>query len=207
MNPWEPDRLPEGAKPDFSGSRRSRAAALSNPPPCPKAMVTRSPRIDPTSFLHARSSVIGDVSLGPRTSVWPFASIRGDVDPIVLGEASNVQDNCVIHTDSGFPVTIGRNVTLGHAAIVHGATIEDDCLIGIRAVVLNGAKIGRGSLVAAGAVVTPGTVIPPHSLVMGLPAKVVKTDPSLEASNRRNAERYVGYADAHRRGDFGSAPK
>lgn len=169
-------------------------------------MSVRAPRLDPTSYVHSLSSVIGDVSLGPKTSVWPFASIRGDVDPIILGEASNVQDNCVIHTDKGFPVTIGRHVTLGHAAIVHGATIEDDCLIGIRAVVLNGAKIGRGSLVAAGAVVTPGTVIPPNSLVLGLPAKVAKTDPNLAAANHSNAERYVGYADAHRRGDFASIP-
>lgn len=166
----------------------------------------KRPRLDPSSFVHPRACVIGDVSLGPRTSVWPFASLRGDVDPIVLGEGSNVQDGCVIHTDRGFPATIGRNVTLGHLAIVHGATVEDDCLIGIRAVVLNGARIGRGSLVAAGAVVTPGTVVPPHSLVMGLPGKVVKTDEGLAASNRENAQRYVGYAEAHRRGDFPPHP-
>lgn len=165
-------------------------------------MSARAPRIEPTSFVHSLSSVIGNVTLGPRTSVWPFASIRGDVEPIILGEGSNVQDNCVIHTDNGFPVTIGRNVTLGHAAIVHGATVEDDCLIGIRAVALNGSRIGRGSLIAAGAIVTPGTVIPPHSLVMGVPGKVVKTDPELAASNHANAERYVRYAEAHRRGDF-----
>ncbi|HEX9815894.1 MAG TPA: gamma carbonic anhydrase family protein [Candidatus Thermoplasmatota archaeon] len=165
-------------------------------------MSARTPRLDPTSYVHSLSSVIGDVTLGPHTSVWPFASIRGDVDPIILEEASNVQDNCVIHTDKGYPVHIGKHVTLGHAAIVHGATIEDDCLIGIRAVILNGAKIGRGSLVAAGAVVTPGTIIPPNSLVLGLPAKVAKTDPQLAASNHSNAERYVGYAQAHKRGDF-----
>src|SRR5688572_22259872 len=165
-------------------------------------MKQRMPRLDPTSFVHSLSSVLGDVALGPNTSVWPFASIRGDVDPLVLGDSSNVQDNCIIHTDRGFPVTIGKHVTLGHGAIVHGATIEDDCLIGIRAVVLNGAKIGRGSLVAAGAVVTPGTVVPPNSLVMGLPGKVAKTDPNLAASNHSNAERYVGYAQAHKRGDF-----
>lgn len=160
------------------------------------------PHIDPSCYIHPAASVLGHVRLGAGVSVWPFASLRGDVDPIELGENSNVQDNCVIHTDHGFPVRIGRNVTLGHAAIVHGATVEDDCLIGIRAIVLNGAKIGRGSLIAAGAVVTPGTEIPPHSLVMGLPAKVVRTDPGLADSNRANAQRYVGYAERHRRGDF-----
>ncbi|MBI2077041.1 MAG: gamma carbonic anhydrase family protein [Euryarchaeota archaeon] len=165
---------------------------------------TKRPRIDATCFVHPRSSVIGDVTLSRNVSVWPFASLRGDVDPIVLGEGSNVQDGCVIHTDNGFPVTIGKNVTLGHMAIVHGATVEDDCLIGIRAVVLNGAKIGRGSLVAAGALVTPGTDIPPNSLVMGMPGKVVKTDAKLADSNRHNAERYVGYAQNHRKGAFGS---
>jgi carbonic anhydrase/acetyltransferase-like protein (isoleucine patch superfamily) len=165
------------------------------------AMTGPAPRVDDSCFVHATACVLGDVRLGPNVSVWPFASIRGDVDPIELGENSNVQDGCVIHTDHGFPVKIGKNVTMGHLAMVHGATIEDDCLIGIRAVVLNGARIGRGSLVAAGAVVTPGTQIPPHSLVMGLPAKVVKTDPKIADANRANAERYLGYAQRHRRGD------
>jgi carbonic anhydrase/acetyltransferase-like protein (isoleucine patch superfamily) len=160
------------------------------------------PRVDASCFIHANASILGQVTLARGVSVWPFASIRGDVDPIELGENSNVQDNCAIHTDHGFPVKIGKNVTLGHMAIVHGATIEDDCLIGIRAVVLNGAKIGAGSLVAAGALVTPGTQIPPNSLVMGMPGKVVRTDPALAASNRANAERYLGYAERHRRGDF-----
>ena len=162
----------------------------------------KRPRIDASCFIHDRASVIGDVTLAKNVSIWPFASIRGDVDPVVLGEGSNVQDGCVIHTDKGFPVTIGKNVTMGHMAIVHGATVEDDCLIGIRAVVLNGARIGRGSLIAAGAVVTPGTEIPPNSLVMGMPGKVVKTDPKLAESNRHNAERYVGYAARHRAGAF-----
>lgn len=163
----------------------------------------KRPRVDPTCFVHRTAQIIGDVTLGARVSVWPFASIRGDVEPIELGEGSNVQDNCVIHTDKGFPVRIGTYVTMGHMSIVHGATVEDDCLIGIRAVVLNGARVGKGSLVAAGAVVTPGMEIPALSLVMGLPAKVVKTDPNLVASNRANAERYLAYADLHRRGTFG----
>lgn len=169
-------------------------------------MPPRAPRVDASAFVHPLSSVLGDVTLGPKTSVWPFASIRGDVEPIVIGEASNVQDGCVIHTDKGFPATLGRYVTLGHLSIVHGATVEDECLIGIRAVVLNGARVGRGSLVAAGAVVTPGTVIPPHSLVMGLPGKVVKTDAGLAESNRANAEVYLGHATAHRRGDYAAWP-
>lgn len=165
-------------------------------------MTPTRPQVDPSCFVHPTACIVGAVRLGAGVSVWPFASIRGDVDPIELGENSNVQDNCVIHTDNGFPVKIGKNVTLGHMAMVHGATIEDDCLIGIRAVVLNGATIGRGSLVAAGAVVTPGTQIPPHSLVMGMPGKVVKNDVKFAESNRANAQRYLGYADRHRRGDY-----
>lgn len=163
----------------------------------------KRPRVDPACFVHPTAQVIGDVTLGPRVSIWPFASIRGDVEAIELAEGSNVQDNCVIHTDRGFPVRIGKYVTMGHMSIVHGALVDDDALIGIRAVVLNGAHIGRGSLIAAGSVVTPGTDIPPHSLVMGLPGKVVKTDPSLVDSNRANAQRYLAYADLHRRGTFG----
>src|SRR5438132_1321910 len=118
--------------------------------------MVRSPRLDPSAFVHPLASVIGDVTLGSKVSVWPFASIRGDTDPITIGEGSNVQDNCVLHADHGFPTTVGKYVTIGHAAVVHGCVIEDDCLIGIRAAVLNGARIGRGSLIGAGAVVTPG---------------------------------------------------
>ncbi len=130
--------------------------------------------IDPEAYIAPGSVVCGQVILGSRSSIWFGAVVRGDTATIRIGESSNVQDLCVVHADPGFPCTIGNRVTLGHGAIVHGATVEDDVLIGIRAVVLNGAVIGSGSIVAAGAIVTEGTVIAPGQLVMGTPARVVR---------------------------------
>jgi carbonic anhydrase/acetyltransferase-like protein (isoleucine patch superfamily) len=130
--------------------------------------------VDPTVYIAPGAIVLGDVTLSAESSVWFNSVIRGDTDAIRIGRQSNVQDLAVIHCDEGVPCSIGDRVTLGHAAIVHGATIEDDCLIGIRAVVMNGARIGAGSLVAVGALVTEGVQIPPGSLVMGMPGKVVR---------------------------------
>jgi carbonic anhydrase/acetyltransferase-like protein (isoleucine patch superfamily) len=130
--------------------------------------------IDPSVFIAAGAVVLGNVTIGAESSVWFNAVIRGDTDRIQIGKQSNVQDLAVIHCDEGVPCTIGDRVTLGHAAIVHGATIEDDCLIGIRAVVLNRARIGAGSLIGVGALVTEGVEIPPGSLVLGMPGKVVR---------------------------------
>ena len=125
-----------------------------------------------SAFIAQGAIVLGDVTIGEASSVWFNAVIRGDTEAIRIGCRTNVQDLCLLHADEGFPCLLGDRVTLGHAAIVHGATIEDDCMIGMRAVVMNGAKIGRGSIVAVGAVVTAGTVIPPGSVVMGVPGKV-----------------------------------
>jgi carbonic anhydrase/acetyltransferase-like protein (isoleucine patch superfamily) len=163
----------------------------------------KQPRIDPSAFVHETASVVGDVVLGPRTSVWPGASLRGDLEAIILGEASNVQDNCVIHTtQGGWPTTIGRYVSLGHGAIVHSATIEDDVLVGMRAVVLDEVEVGAGTLIAAGSVITPGTKIPPNSLVMGVPAKVVKQDAALRDRCHQNAAHYLEYLQWHKAGRF-----
>lgn len=126
-------------------------------------------------FIADSATVVGDVTLEEGSSVWFGAVIRGDTQPIVVGEGSNIQDLALMHADKGFPCELGKNVTVGHAAIVHGAIVEDDCLIGIRATLLNGVRIGKGSLVAAGALVTEGTVIPPGSVVMGSPAKVKRS--------------------------------
>jgi carbonic anhydrase/acetyltransferase-like protein (isoleucine patch superfamily) len=119
--------------------------------------------------------VLGDVTIGEQSSVWFNAVVRGDTEKIVIGRQTNVQDLCLLHADPGFPCTLGERVTLGHGAIVHGATVEDDCLIGMRAVVMNGAVIGRGSIVGVGAVVTEGRHYPPQSLILGTPGRVVRS--------------------------------
>ncbi|MEV5846576.1 gamma carbonic anhydrase family protein [Streptomyces sp. NPDC051985] len=132
----------------------------------------REPRIEDEVFVAPTASVIGDVTLKAGASVWYGAVIRGDVETITVGAQANVQDNVTLHADPGFPVRIGERVSIGHNAVVHGATVEDDCLIGMGATVLNGAVIGEGSLVAAQALVPQGMVVPAGSLVAGVPAKV-----------------------------------
>jgi carbonic anhydrase/acetyltransferase-like protein (isoleucine patch superfamily) len=159
--------------------------------------------IDPTAFIHSRAFVCGDVTLAARASVWPGAVIRADSAPVVIGESSNVQDGVVIHVDPGLPCTIGARVTIGHRAVVHGATVEDDCLIGIGAIVLNHVVVGRGSLVGAGALCREGMVIPPNSLVVGIPARVVRSvDEALRNRIAAGAAAYVALSERHRRGEF-----
>ena len=132
------------------------------------------PRIDPSAYVHETAVLIGQVSIGPNASVWPLATIRGDNEPIVLGEDSNCQEGCTLHADPGFALTIGRGVTVGHHVMLHGCTIGDDSLIGIQAVILNGAVIGRGCLIGACSLVTEGTRIPDGSVILGSPGKVVR---------------------------------
>ncbi|MFB8244973.1 gamma carbonic anhydrase family protein [Streptomyces sp. NPDC055952] len=168
-----------------------------------RAMITgiggREPEIDGTAFVAPTASVIGGVTLGAGASVWYGAVVRGDVEAISVGASSNVQDNCTLHADPGFPVRIGARVSIGHNAVVHGATVEDDCLIGMGATVLNGAVIGAGSLVAAQALVPQGMVVPPGSLVAGVPAKVRR---ELSDEERQgvtlNGTMYAELAKAHR---------
>lgn len=128
----------------------------------------------PTAFIHPLAYVVGDVTLGPRVSVWPFASIRGDSDVITIGDDTNVQDGCVIHVDDDVPCHIGKRVGIGHRAIVHGAVVENDVLIAMGAVLLNGVKVGSGSIIGAGAVVREDFVVPPNSLVLGVPGRIVR---------------------------------
>src|SRR5579884_2290696 len=136
------------------------------------------PSVAASAYIDPSAQVIGNVTIGERASVWPNASLRGDVNSISIGDESNIQDNCTLHCDEGpFPLIIGKRVTVGHQAMLHGCTVEDDCLIGIGAIVLNGAVIGRGSIVAAAALVPEGVVIPPNSLAMGMPAKVRRPVP------------------------------
>ena len=140
------------------------------------------PRIGQNVFIAPTAVVIGDVSIGHNASIWFGTVVRGDRDAITIGEGTNIQDNCTVHTDPGKPVRIGHGVSVGHAAVVHGCTVENDCLIGIKAVVLNGAVIRQGSIVASGAVVREGQEVGPFHLVAGVPAEVKRSldDRSLE---------------------------
>lgn len=141
----------------------------------PDKLPSRGGLIDPSAFVAPTASVLGDVAIGAESSVWFGAVIRGDTEAIRIGNQTNIQDLCVLHADPGFPCQLGDRVTVGHGAIVHGAVVEDDVMIGMRAVVMNGARIGRGSLIAVGAVVLEGTQIPPDSVVMGMPGKVTRS--------------------------------
>jgi len=132
----------------------------------------RTPEVAGAAFLAPGAVIVGAVTLGEGTSVWFGCVLRADGGTITIGRDVNIQDGSIMHADPGFPAVLGDRVSLGHGAIVHGAIVEDDVLIGMRATVLNGARIGTGSIVAAGALVTPGTVVPPGSLVAGVPAQV-----------------------------------
>jgi carbonic anhydrase/acetyltransferase-like protein (isoleucine patch superfamily) len=133
-----------------------------------------TPIIPFSAYVANEATVIGKVTLGERASVWPGAVIRGDNEPIRIGDGSNVQDNAVLHTDPGFPLTIGANVTIGHQAMLHGCTVGDGVLIGIQALVMNGAVIGKECLVAAGALIPERKVYGDRKLIVGAPAKVVR---------------------------------
>ena len=156
----------------------------------------------PKSVLVMPNVVIaGAVSLGERVGIWPGASLRAEEEPITIGDDSNVQDSCSLHVDRGSPLTIGARVSIGHNAVVHGCTVEDDVLIGMHATVMNGAVIGTGSIIAAGALVTEGSVIPEHSLVAGVPGKVRRgTTEDERRGIERNAQVYStriqAYVDA-----------
>jgi len=154
------------------------------------------PQIHAEAWVAETAVVIGDVQLAAGASLWPTAVARGDVCSIVVGEGSNVQDGAVLHGDPGQPVTIGADVTIGHRAVVHGATLNDGCLIGIGAIVLNGVTVGEEALVAAGSVVTRD--VPAGVLVMGAPAQVKRElTAEARAEQRQHARRYRQLADAH----------
>ena len=157
------------------------------------------PVVAPDAFVAPGACLIGRVELHAGASVWYNAVLRGDVEPIVIGPRSNVQDCTVMHTDLGFPLQVGADVTIGHGAILHGCTVEDGALIGMGAVVLNGARVGRGALVAAGALVPEGAEIPPGQLAMGVPARVVRPLTEAERERMRAGVRlYVERAQRHR---------
>ena len=158
----------------------------------------RTPKVHPTAWVAPSADIVGAVVLQANSSVWYTAVLRADFDPIVLGEDSNLQDGVIVHTDRDKPTTIGRGVSVGHRAVLHGCTIGDHCLVGMGSVVLNGASVGAESLVAAGAVVAEGAVIPPRSLVAGIPGTVRRelTDSDVERLHQ-NAQIYLELTRLH----------
>ena len=161
-----------------------------------------TPSVPASAWVAPNATLVGRVTLGERASVFYGAVLRADVDSITIGNDTNIQDNVTMHCDAGIPTTLGERISVGHAAILHGCTVEDDCLIGMGATVLNGAVIGTGSLVAAGAVVLEGTIVPPGSLVAGVPGKVRRelTDDE-RAGIRQNAQHYLEISAGHRDSD------
>ena len=159
------------------------------------------PAIDSTAWVADTARVVGRVTLGAEASVWFGCSLRGDIEPIVVGPRTNVQDNAVLHTETGFPLVVGAGVTVGHQATLHGCVIGDDTLVGMAAVILNGARIGRNCMVGAGSLVTEGKEFPDGSLILGSPARLVRPLTPAEIEGiRENARRYVANAALYRRG-------
>ncbi len=157
------------------------------------------PEIHPTAFVHETAEVIGKVKIGPRASLWPYVVLRGDVEEIVVGEGTNIQDNTVVHTDHGIPTVLGDWVSVGHSAVLHGCRVGDHCLIGMGAILLNNSVVEEEALVGAGALVPPGMRVPKGHLVMGVPAKVVRP---LKPEDIRhihwNAEEYLRLTEKHK---------
>lgn len=166
--------------------------------PLIRTFAGHTPHVDDSAWVAPHATLVGNVTLGAESSVFYGAVLRGDTDAITLGARSNLQDNVVVHCDTGIPTTIGAGVSVGHGAVVHGCTIENDCLIGMHATIMNGAVIGTESLVAGGAVVLEGAVFPPRSLIAGVPAKLRRelTDDEV-AAVRHNADHYVELSRAH----------
>jgi carbonic anhydrase/acetyltransferase-like protein (isoleucine patch superfamily) len=152
----------------------------------------QAPDIDPSAYIADSANIIGKVKIEANASIWFDVTIRGDNELIKISENSNVQESCVLHTDPGYPLTVGKNVTIGHQAMLHGCTIGEGALIGIQAVILNGAKIGKNCLVGAGALVTEGKEFPDNSLIVGAPAKAIRTLTDEDITRiKKNTDNYV----------------
>lgn len=162
--------------------------------------LSRTPSIDPSAYVAPGAHVMGAVTLAARASVWPGCVLRGDIEEIVIGEGSNVQDGSIVHLADDLGVHVGKHVTIGHACVIHACTIEDNCLIGMHATILDGAVIGANSIVGAHSLVTKGTIVPPGSLVLGAPAKVVRSlSPEEQADLPGWAQKYEWVAKTHAR--------
>ena len=158
-----------------------------------------SPVIHAEAFIAPTAVIIGRVEIKKGASIWYGTVVRGDIEPIIIGENTNIQDNCTVHTEFGYPTVIGNNISVGHNAVVHGCMVEDDCLIGIGAIVLNGAIVRKGSVVAAGSVVREGQHIGPNQMVAGLPAVVKKQlNQATSKPYQQPAKNYLGHAAGHR---------
>jgi carbonic anhydrase/acetyltransferase-like protein (isoleucine patch superfamily) len=161
--------------------------------------LSKEPQIAKSAYVAKQATVLGDVLIGDQASVWPGCVLRGDINSIVIGDRSNVQDGTIVHLADDFGVVVGNDVTIGHAAIIHACTIEDECLIGMGATVMDGAVIGSCSIVGAGSLVTRGTIVPPGSMVLGAPAKMKRTlAESEQDSLKKWAAKYVIVAAAHK---------
>jgi carbonic anhydrase/acetyltransferase-like protein (isoleucine patch superfamily) len=155
--------------------------------------------IDPTAYIAPGAVVLGDVHVGRDSSIWYNAVVRGDAERLRIGDETNIQDLSMVHADPGIPCLIGSRVTAGHRVILHGCVVEDDCLIGMGAILLNGVRVGRGSIVGAGAVLLEGTEVPPGSLVVGMPGRVLReVDESMRARIGLSWRHYVEQARRHR---------
>lgn len=158
----------------------------------------KSPRDEGAAFVADNATVQGDVLLKPGTTVWYGAVLRGDSGTLTIGENTNIQDNAVLHCDAGGKVLLGRNVTVGHCALVHGCTVGDDSLIGMHATLLNHCVVGKNCIIGAGALVPEGKIIPDDSLVVGVPGKIIKqVSPEQAAASLANAAHYVGEGRRH----------
>ena len=163
----------------------------------------KTPDIHKNCFIAPNATVLGNVKLAEDSTVWYGAVLRGDGSKIIVGKGSNIQDNSVVHCDHDFPVVIGENVTVGHGAIIHGCTINNTVMVGMGATVLNGAVIGEGSIIGAGALVREGQIIPENSLVVGMPAKVIKeTTEEQRKAILENAEHYIALGREHKYGEL-----
>ncbi len=158
-------------------------------------------------FIAPHAVVLGDVTIGAQASIWFHAVVRGDTERIVIGARTNIQDQCVLHADPGYPCVLGDDVTVGHGAIVHGATIGNGAMIGMRAVVMNGAKIGEGSIVGVGAIVVEGLEVPPFSVVMGTPARVKRVIEPRDRERTMHAARHYVEAAARYAAVYGGRPQ
>ena len=170
----------------------------------PDDVLEHSPQVHPNSFVAKGAQVMGNVIVKKQASVWYNSVLRGDINQIVVGERSNIQDGCILHLENDLPCIVENDVTVGHGAILHACHIEEGCLIGIGAIILSGAKIGKGSIIGAGALVTENAVIEPYSLMVGVPAKKIRCTPDDTVQKQKDwAQKYVDLSQKHREQGFG----